>query len=154
MSKSTTTTGGHLVTATATIGEQPYATKIDMPEGHSIHADEPEDLNGTNQGPTPMNLLMASLASCKAITMRMYADRKGWPLVQASVEARHQRISGKMLEGDGGPASLVDVIDCTIEVEGPELTDEQRTRIYEIAEKCPVHRMLAGETRIRSTLIR
>lgn len=152
MPDGTTTKDAHIVMATATIGRELYPTRVDLPGGHSIQADEPKDLNGQDTGSTPMNLLMGALASCKAITMRMYADRKGWPLERATVEARHQRISGKQLDGDHGAAGLVDVIDCTIQVEGPELTDDQRTKIYEIAERCPVHRMLAGETRVRSTL--
>ena len=93
--------------------------------------DEPTDVGGLGSGPNPYDLLAAALGSCKAMTMRLYAERKGWPLARVQVSVRHQRAS---LEAR-------DRFDCTVEMEGP-LDQDQRTRLLEIADHCPVHRTL------------
>ena len=93
--------------------------------------DEPTDVGGLGSGPNPYDLLAAALGACKAMTMRLYADRKGWPLARVQVSVRHARAS---LEAR-------DRFECTVEMEGP-LDDAQRTRLLEIADHCPVHRTL------------
>lgn len=97
---------------------------------HSWTLDEPVDV-GTNQGPAPFEMLMAALGSCTTITLRMYADRKGWPLehVEADVSWTH---------GSGGESFAM-----TVHMSGP-LDEEQRARLTQIASRCPVHRALSG----------
>ena len=93
--------------------------------------DEPVDVGGLGSGPNPYDLLAAALGSCKAMTMRLYADRKGWPLTRVQVSVRHQRAS----------LDARDRFDCTVEMEGP-LDQAQRARLLEIADHCPVHKTL------------
>ena len=140
-----------VITATARIGTEHYATTVAMHDDHALTADEPEHLGGTDHGASPMNLLMGAIASCKAITMRMYADRKGLPMTGASVTATHHRVKAAEL-GDEGAVGLVDLIECEITIDGPELTEPQRAKLYDIANRCPVHRIAVGESVIRSTL--
>ncbi len=93
--------------------------------------DEPKSVGGLGSGPNPYDLLAAALGSCKAMTMRLYAERKGWPLTRVQVSVRHRRPS---LEARDGFA-------CTVTLEGP-LDEAQRARLLEIADHCPVHRTL------------
>jgi len=108
---------------------------------HGINADEPLELSGTDRGMTPYELLLASLSSCMAMTMRMYADHKQWPLEGAVVQLRTapSRDPDKDVRESG--ATSVTCIERQIELAGP-LTDEQRTRIIEIADRCPIKRNL------------
>ncbi len=93
--------------------------------------DEPKSVGGLGSGPNPYDLLAAALGSCKAMTMRLYAERKAWPLTRVQVSVRHHRAS---LEAR-------DCFDCTVTLEGP-LNEAQRARLLEIADHCPVHRTL------------
>ena len=106
---------------------------------HRLKADEAADVGGADEGPNPPELVLAALGACKAMTVRMYAARKQWPLRAVRVTLEHSRLDG------------VDEIDVTIAFAG-ELAEEQRRRLLEIAEHCPVHRMLVSGARIRSTL--
>jgi putative redox protein len=105
--------------------------------------DEPVDVGGLGSGPNPYDLLAAALGSCKAMTMRLYADRKGWPLARVQVSVRHQRAS---LEAR-------DRFECTVEMEGP-LDEAQRARLLEIADHCPVHRTLDRGSDVQTKLAR
>lgn len=103
-------------------------------EGHELISDEPEELGGQGSGPTPLDLLAASLASCTAITVQMYADRKGWDIGDIEVEAEYEPAER------GRPTRFSMVLRL------PEgLDPEQRERLEIIAAKCPVHRTLEGE---------
>jgi len=135
----------------ATIGPEPYTTAVVMGGRHHVKADEPEALGGTDQGANPYELLLASLGSCKAITLRMYADRKGWPLDGVSVALSQSRVHAKDCEDCESLDGMVHVIECELTVYG-DLTDEQRGRLVEIADKCPVHKTLSGEIKIRTAL--
>jgi uncharacterized OsmC-like protein len=130
----------------ARIGANGYRTEISAAT-HTIIADEPLGGGGTDQGPTPYDLLVAALGACTAMTLRMYADRKQWPLNGVTVSLVHGR---NYVQDDrdceSAPVRL-DQIELGIELEG-ELTDEQRTRLLEIAGKCPVHRTLSAGVRI------
>lgn len=107
---------------------------------HTLVADEPVDAGGSDEGPDPHELLLSALGACTAMTLRMYARRKGWPLDRVSVQ-----ISGK--KGDSAFE-----IDRKIALEGV-LTDEQRQQLRAIAEKCPVHKTLVGEITIETALM-
>lgn len=112
--------------------------------GHRLLTDEPTSLGGADRGPTPHEALLAGLGSCISMTLRMYADRKGIPLEAVRVRLRHEKIAAD----DADPKELIDRIDRSVELFGPELTVAQRERLEEIAERCPVHRTLTTETRI------
>jgi putative redox protein len=110
-----------------------FAHQIEIDGGHSFLVDEPPDVGGTDTGPRPTQLLAASLAGCIAITMEMYARRKGWELGAVEVDVE--------LGYDGHVPSSFEV-----GVKLPsELSEEQRERLLTIASHCPVHRVLVGE---------
>ena len=103
-------------------------------DGHQLTSDEPTDLGGQGSGPTPLDLLAASLASCTAITVQMYASRKGWEIGDIEVEAEYE------------PAERGRPTRFSMVMRLPEGIDpEQRERLEIIAAKCPVHRTLEGE---------
>ena len=108
---------------------------------HEIRADEPVPLGGTDAGFTPYELLLASLSSCMAMTMRMYADRKGWPLEGANIRLRTAPSRDPDREVRVAGAGSVTRIERWIDLAGP-LTDEQRLRLVEIADRCPIKRNL------------
>jgi putative redox protein len=101
---------------------------------HRVTTDEPEEHGGDDSGPSPQELLAASLASCTAITMEMYAKRKGWEIGELQVDVQYE------------PAQRGSPTKFAMEVRLPkELPDEQRQKLMQIAAKCPVHRTLEGE---------
>jgi putative redox protein len=109
--------------------------------GHSLTADEPRDHGGEDSGPSPQELLAASLASCTAITMEMYAQRKGWEVGDVAVNVSYE------------PAQRGSPTRFRMNVEFPkELPEEQRERLMQIAAKCPVHRTLEGEVMFDETV--
>lgn len=110
---------------------------------HVAGSDEPERLGGHDTGMAPYELLLAALGACTSMTVRMYADRKQWALRRVSVALRHRRGAG-----EGG---TVDIFERRIRLEG-ELTDDQRQRLLEIAEKCPVSQTLSRASRVVSAL--
>ena len=112
---------------------------------HQLTADEPKGVGGNDEGPTPYDLLLAALGSCTSITVTMYAQRKGWPLRGVSTRLRHARIHAEDCADCESKEGKIDHIDLEIRLEGPLLSDEQRTKLLEIAEKCPVHRTLVTE---------
>jgi len=116
---------------------------------HQFTADEPVASGGTDQGPTPYNLLVAALGSCMSMTIALYARTKQWPLESVVIQLRHSRIHAKdcadcVTKSD----TLIDRIDAEVQLTGT-LTPEQRGRLMEIAHKCPVHRTLKSEINIR-----
>lgn len=120
---------------------------------HEIIADEPEGVGGKDLGPDPYDLLLMSLGTCTAITLRMYAERKKWPLEDVYLELRHFREHAEDCVDCDNSSSMIDKIEKEIIVEG-DLSDEQVGRLLEIAKKCPVYRTLKGEMEIESMIER
>ncbi len=118
--------------------------------GHAMVADEPAGLGGTDAGPTPYDYLLAALGSCTAMTVRMHADRKGWPLESVRVRMKHDKVHARDCEACETESGRVDRIELELELEGP-LDEGQRRRLKDIAEKCPVHRTLDSEVLIETS---
>ncbi len=111
---------------------------------HVVILDEPEKDGGTDQGPTPMQGLLAALGGCSVITMRLYAQRKGWKLEGAKARVRLVRPE----KGEKGPPKLTQEIELT-----GDLDDEQRERLRTIAGRCPVHRIIDGPVESEEILV-
>jgi putative redox protein len=117
---------------------------------HHMLADEPEDFGGTDRGMTPYNLLAAGLGACTSMTIRMYARRKRWPLEHVSVEVTHDRVHAQDAEAEvEGREGQVDLFTRIVHLEG-SLDAEQRARLMEIADRCPVHRTLERGAVVRT----
>lgn len=128
------------ITAVTELDESRYKTKV-FAGGHLIYADEPSDVGGSDEGMTPGALLLASLGSCTAITLRMYADRKEWNLT--SIKINLEICEEEEMSKDTR-------ITRKIELTG-ELDDEQRKRLMIIADKCPIHKMLSNPIQVISS---
>ena len=132
------------------IGRTKYSTEI-VARNHSILADEPKKYGGKDSGLTPYELLMASLGSCTAITLRMYADRKKWDLDEVLVHLEHSKQHAEdSLSCEESPAKI-DKFVRTIELVG-NLTFDERMRLIQIANRCPVHKTLENEIEIETSL--
>ncbi len=116
---------------------------------HQWQADEPKDKGGTNQGPTPYDLLLLSLGACTSMTLRMYANHKQLNIDTLEVRLRHQRVHAEDCRDCESREGMVDVLERDIHIEG-ELSQDQRRRLLEIADKCPVHKTLTGKLQIRT----
>lgn len=114
---------------------------------HRLIADEPVAAGGGDSGPGPYDFLLASLGACTSMTMRLYAERKALPLERVTVTLRHSKIHAEDCAECETKAGMLDQIDRIIAIEG-DLNDDQRKRLMEIADKCPVHRTLTSEIRI------
>jgi putative redox protein len=133
---------------TASVGASGFRT--DLRAGpHALVADEPVALGGTGLGPTPYELLLGALSSCMAMTLRMYADRKGWPLQGVRVQLRTERAHVKDCEDCETNEVGMPYIARRIELTGP-LDDEQRLRLHQIADRCPVKQTLERGVRVET----
>ena len=126
-------------------GNGPYAQFVTAGH-HVLGADEPERLGGRDTGPSPYEYLLAGLGACTAMTLRMYAARHAWPLEHIEVELHHDRVAAA--EG----TSRVDRFERLITLVGA-LNDEQRAKLLEIAEKCPVSQTLRRPSEVISRLV-
>jgi uncharacterized OsmC-like protein/alpha-beta hydrolase superfamily lysophospholipase len=137
----------------AETGEGRFAQRIRVGR-HDLRADEPESVpGGLDTGPGPYDYLLAGLGACTAMTLRLYAEHKQLPLERIEVRLRHQSIHAKDCEDCETRDGMLDQIERSLIVDGP-LDDAQRERLLAIADKCPVHRTLTREIKIRTRLIR
>ena len=119
---------------------------------HVLHADEPSTHGGSDTGPSPYEYLLAGLGACTSMTLRMYANRKGWPLERVAVRLHHAKIHAEDCADCETQTGRVDRIDRELEIDGP-LAADQRQRLLEIADRCPVHRTLTSENVIVTKLL-
>jgi len=117
--------------------------------GHHLVVDEPIAVGGSDAGPTPYEMLLAGLGACTVMTLRIYADRRKWPLERARVTLQHRKVHAQDCVDCDRKDTKMDVIDRVIVLEGA-LNDEQRTKLLEIAERCPVHQTLKGKIQVNT----
>ena len=143
-------TGGTVVVASTGQGK---FEQVLLDGRHSLIADEPASAGGADVGPGPYELLLMSLGSCTSMTLHLYAARKQWPLEQVVVRLRHSKVYAEDCEGcESNAKAMVDRIDRAIEVIGA-LDPEQRSRLLQIANQCPVHRTLSSKIDIKTTAV-
>lgn len=123
--------------------DTPYQVRLSDPQGHAWLADEPKDLGGQDSAPNPYQLVLSALGACTTITLQMFAARKQWPLTGVEVDVQ--------LNPHGKPATGNEIV-RQITLHG-ELDAEQRQRLLQVAEACPVHKLLSGEVTIPTSLI-
>lgn len=132
-------------------GTGKYANAINA-NGHLLTADEPKSFGGDNTGPSPYDLLLSALGACTTMTLRMYAGRKGLALERVAVRLHHEKIHAEDCADCETKAGMIDFIEREIELSGDTLTGPERARLMEIADKCPVHRTLNSEVKIKTKL--
>lgn len=137
------------------IGRRQYRTELSNSRHHLL-ADEPQSVGGGDLGGSPFDYLLWALAACKLMTVRMYADRKGWPLSELRARLRHKKVKAVDVGFDPESAresrGLADHIEVQLAATG-DLTEEQRGRLVEISRRCPVSRTLKSPTKIDVTLV-
>lgn len=120
---------------------------------HQLYSDESINDGGDDLGPSPYALLLSSLAACKVMTVHLYARRKQWPVKTVTISLRHNKIFARDCEDCVSlPNTKIDLIETEISFEG-DLDEEQIKRLAEIADRCPVHRTLTSETKIRTRVV-
>ncbi|UYZ63176.1 OsmC family protein [Hymenobacter weizhouensis] len=131
----------------------PEALLADVQAGrHTWLVDEPADVGGQDRGPTPYDLLLSALGACTAITLRLYATQKKWPLEGIEVRLRHQRVHQQDCEQCEQAGHMLEEVQKELRLLGP-LTTEQRQRLEAISAKCPVQKTLTGSLRIVTSLV-
>ncbi|MBC7153674.1 MAG: alpha/beta fold hydrolase [Rhodobacteraceae bacterium] len=120
---------------------------------HHTRADEPETYGGTDRGMTPYQFLAAGLGACTAMTIRMYARRKKWPLAHVQVDVTHEKVHAQDCKDCADNGAKIDAFRREIRLDG-DLDEDQRARLTEIADRCPVHRTLEAEARIETVLVK
>ena len=118
---------------------------------HRLQADEPSEYGGNDAGPNPYELLLAALGACTSMTLTMYAERKQWPLLSVQVRLTHSQIHAVDCVECETRNGMIDRIEREISLVG-DLSEDQRHRLLEIADRCPVHRTLTSEIKIDTRL--
>ncbi|MEO9021991.1 MAG: bifunctional alpha/beta hydrolase/OsmC family protein [Ginsengibacter sp.] len=131
--------------------EEKFTTNLKA-GNHYLIADEPEDVGGNDFGPSPYEYLSAALAACTAMTIQMYARRKKWEVLNVAVHINHNKEYAKDCDNCENDSAKIDTFTREIALEGP-LSDEQKKRLLEIADRCPVHKTLSSKTQIITTLM-
>lgn len=133
--------------------EKKFTTTLNAGK-HELIADEPTSVEGgEDKGPNPYDYLLMSLGSCSVMTVKMYADRKGWELGEVYMELRHNKRHVEDCEHCEDSNSKMDVIEKELIIEA-DLSDEQLDKLLDISKKCPVHRTLMGDIKIKSIIER
>jgi putative redox protein len=132
------------------LAEKNYETVMTA-GNHELISDEPEKMGGKDLGPDPYDYLLMSLGSCSVITMKMYADRKKWPVEDIYIELRHFKEHAEDCMDCDDPRARIDKIEKEIIVKG-DLSGEQREKLLEISKKCPVHKTLLSDMQIFSSI--
>ncbi len=143
--------GGEAVVRVSEAHAEGFLQDVVVGSDHYIRADEPRSFGGTGLGPSPYELVAAGLGACTSMTVRMYARRKGWPLAHVEVDVTHDKIHAEDCADCETREGKVDRFRRTIRLEGP-LEPDQRRRLLEIADRCPVHRTLESEVTIETVL--
>ncbi|MDN5214540.1 bifunctional alpha/beta hydrolase/OsmC family protein [Fulvivirgaceae bacterium BMA12] len=132
-------------------GQDGFTTQIKAGRHHLL-ADEPTSVGGKDLGPTPYGYLLAALGACTSMTLRMYAERKNWPLERARVHLEHAKVHSDDCATCESTTGYIDQINREIELEGP-LDEQQKARLLEIADRCPVHKTLHNEIKVKTRLL-
>ena len=119
---------------------------------HRLKGDEPVAFGGTDTGPSPYDFLLAALGTCTSITISLYARRKGWPLESVTVSLHHSKIHAADCADCETKVGKIDRIEREIQLTG-SLTSEQRSKLMEIADRCPVHQTLTSEINIKTRAV-
>ena len=134
---------------TCAVGPTGFRTAV-VARSHTLTADEPTAVGGSDAGPTPYEFLLMALGGCTAMTLRIYADRKGWPLERATVSVRQARSHEPDCERCETNTVGVERIQRRIELVGP-LDDDQRKRLMSVADRCPVQQTFEREIRVETS---
>ena len=132
------------------LGAEGFTTEI-MVRQHHLTADEPEKVGGNDYGPGPYELISAGLGACTAMTIQMYARRKGWTVDEVQVHLDHKKDYAQDMEQADEKPTKIDLFERVVMLRG-DLTEEQRTRLLQIADRCPVHRTLHETVRVETEL--
>ena len=132
-------------------GSAGFAQEIEI-GSHRLKGDEPLAFGGTDTGPSPYDFLLAALGTCTSMTISLYARRKGWPLENVKVSLHHSKIHAVDCAECETKVGRIDRIEREIQLTGA-LTNEQRAKLMEIADKCPVHQTLTSEINIRTRAV-
>ncbi|MEH6402028.1 MAG: bifunctional alpha/beta hydrolase/OsmC family protein [Sneathiella sp.] len=140
---------GDVLVAESELGK--FAQNISVSGRHGLVADEPKKIGGDDSGPTPYGFLLAGLGACTTMTVRMYADRKKIPLESVSVKLSHNKIHAEDCESCEASEGRIDQIERELNLVG-DLSESERQKLLEIADKCPVHKTLHSEVSIKTDL--